>query len=117
MTNPRIKYPRNEASENVTAQRIRKYESKAAVTVKLPAPGEQIVEQVLGLDFDWEVIGGQPGEQLLGGLVLSRGRAAAATLGLPEQVASDRLASERAGGRGTCDGLPPAVQRGRRPEA
>ena len=68
MTKHRLKYLRNEIIEDVTAQRIREYESKAAVTVKLPVPVEEIVEQVLGLDFDWDVIEEQLGEQILGGL-------------------------------------------------
>ena len=68
MTKQRLKYLRNEAIEGVTTQRIREYEAKAGVTVKLPVPIEQIVEQVLGLDFDWDVIAEQPGEQILGGL-------------------------------------------------
>ena len=68
MTKHRLKYLRNEAIEDVTAQRIREYESKAAVVVKLAVPVEEIVEQALGLDFDWDVINEQPGEQILGGL-------------------------------------------------
>ena len=68
MTKQRLKYLRNEAIEGVTTQRIREYEAKAGVTVKLPVPIEQIVEQVLGLDFDWDVIAEQTGEQILGGL-------------------------------------------------
>lgn len=68
MTNHRLKYLRNEAIEDVTAQRIREYEAKAGVMVKLPVPVEEIVEQVLGLDFDWDLIEEQPGEQILGGL-------------------------------------------------
>lgn len=63
-----LKYLRNEAIEEVTAQRIREYESKTGVNVTLPVPIEQIVEQVLGLDFDWDVIEERPGEQILGGL-------------------------------------------------
>ena len=63
-----LRYLRNEAIEEVTAQRIREYESKAGVTVTLPVPLEQIVEQVLGLDFDWDVIEEHPGERILGGL-------------------------------------------------
>ncbi|QDU29572.1 hypothetical protein ETAA8_46860 [Anatilimnocola aggregata] len=59
---------RNEAIDGVTAQRIREYESKTGVTVSLPVPVEQIVEQVLGLDFDWDEIEELPGEQILGGL-------------------------------------------------
>lgn len=38
-------------------------------TVKLPVPIEKIVEQVLGLDFEGDVIEEQPGEQILAGLV------------------------------------------------
>ena len=68
MTKQHLKYLRNEAIEDITAQRIREYESKVGVTVTLPVPIEEIVEQVLGLDFDWDVIEEQPGEQILGGL-------------------------------------------------
>jgi len=68
MSKRHLKYLRNEAIEDMTAQRIREYESKAAVTVRLPVPIEEIVEQVLGLDFDWDTIEEQPGEQILGGL-------------------------------------------------
>lgn len=63
-----LQYLRNEAIDAVTAQRIREYESKTGVTVTLPVPVEQIVEQVLGLDFDWDEIEELPGEQILGGL-------------------------------------------------
>lgn len=68
MTKRHLQYLRNEAIEDITAQRIREYEAKAGVTVKLPVPVEEIVEQVLGLDFDWDIIEEQPGEQILGGL-------------------------------------------------
>jgi hypothetical protein len=68
MSKARLKYLRNEFVEEVTARRVREYESKAGVSVVLPVPVEQIVEQVLGLDFDWDVIEEQPGEQILGGL-------------------------------------------------
>ena len=68
MTKHRLKYLKNEVIEDVTAQRIREYESKVGVTVALPVPIEEIVEQVLGLDFDWDVIEEQPGERILGGL-------------------------------------------------
>lgn len=68
MTDTHLKYLRTEVIEGVTAQRIREYEAKVGVTVALPVPLEQIVEQVLGLDFDWDVIEEQPGEQILGGL-------------------------------------------------
>ena len=68
MTKHRLKYLKNEVIEDTTAQRIREYESKAGITVALPVPIEEIVEQVLGLDFDRDVIQEQPGEQILGGL-------------------------------------------------
>ena len=68
MSKQHLKYLRNEIIEDITAQRIREYEAKAGVTVKLPIPLEEIVEQVLGLDFDWDEIEEQPGEQILGGL-------------------------------------------------
>src|ERR1700687_696366 len=66
--NHRLKFLKNEVIEDITAQRIREYEAKAGVMVTLPVPIEQIVEQVLGLDFDWDVIEELPGEQILGGL-------------------------------------------------
>src|SRR6266481_4741781 len=69
MSNHRLKYLRNEAIEDVTAARIREYEAKVGITVKLPVPIEKKVEQVLGLDFEWDQIEEQPGEQILGGLV------------------------------------------------
>jgi hypothetical protein len=68
MTNNRLKFLRNEVIEDVTELRIREYEAKAGTKVRLPVPVEQIVEQVLGLDFDWDVIEEQPGEQILAGL-------------------------------------------------
>ena len=69
MSKQPLKYLKNEAIEDVTASRVREYEAKAGVTVKLPVPVEQIVEQVLGLNLDWDEIEEQPGEQILGGLV------------------------------------------------
>ena len=66
MTDHRLKYLKNEVIEDVTAQRIREY--KAKVTVKLPVPVKEIVEQVWGLVFDWDTIEERPGEQILGGL-------------------------------------------------
>ncbi|MGO9109553.1 MAG: hypothetical protein ACLP9L_09990 [Thermoguttaceae bacterium] len=68
MTRQHLKYLKNEAIEDITAQRIREYEAKVEVTVTLPVPIEEIVEQVLGLDFDWDKIEEQPGEQILGGM-------------------------------------------------
>src|ERR1019366_1661605 len=69
MSNPRLKYLKNEVIEDVTAKRIREYEAKVGVTVQLPVPIEKIVEQVLGLNLDWDEIEEQPGEQILGGLI------------------------------------------------
>ena len=69
MSKQPLKYLKNEVIEDVTASRIREYEAKASVTVRLPVPIEKIVEQVLGLDFEWDEIEEQPGEQILGGLV------------------------------------------------
>jgi hypothetical protein len=69
MSKPHLKYLKNEVIEDVTARRIREYEARAGVLVALPVPIEQIVEQVLGLDFEWDVIEEQPGEQILGGLI------------------------------------------------
>ncbi len=66
MSKPR--FLKNEVIEDITAQRLREYEAKMGVTVALPIPVEQVVEQVLGLDFDWDVIEEMPGEQILGGL-------------------------------------------------
>jgi hypothetical protein len=68
MTKPHLKYLKNEVIEDVTARRIREYEAKSGIAVTLPVPLEKIVEQVLGLDFDWDVIEEQPGEEILGGL-------------------------------------------------
>lgn len=66
MSKQHLKYLRNEVIEDVTAQRIREYEAKTGEAVRLPVPIEEIVEQVLGLDFDWDIIEEQPGEQILG---------------------------------------------------
>lgn len=68
MSKKPLKFLKNEVIEDVTARRIREYEARAGVTVKLPVPVEKIVERVLGLDFDWDVIEELPGEQILGGL-------------------------------------------------
>src|SRR5438552_3843078 len=68
MTNHRLKFMKNAVIEDVTAQRLREYEAKRGITIKFPVPVEEIVEQVLGLDFDWDTIEELPGEQILGGL-------------------------------------------------
>jgi hypothetical protein len=70
MSKSNLKYLRNEAIEEITANRIREYESKVGKAVNFPIPIEKIVEQVLSLTFDWDVIEEQPGEQILGGLVV-----------------------------------------------
>jgi hypothetical protein len=69
MSKQHLKYLKNEVIEDVTARRIREYEAKAGVTVGLPVPVEKVVEQVLGLDFEWDEIEEQPSEQILAGLV------------------------------------------------
>jgi hypothetical protein len=58
----------NEFIEDITTTRIREYEAKVGESVILPVPVEQIVEQVLGLDFDYDEIEEMQGEQILGGL-------------------------------------------------
>lgn len=68
MTNHRLKFLRNDVIEDVTEQRIREYEAKTGTKVMVPVPVEQIVEQVLGLDLDWDIIEERPGEQILAGL-------------------------------------------------
>lgn len=68
MSKHNLRFLRNEVIEQVTAQRIREYESKGCTVVTLPVPVEQIIEQVLGLDFDWDEIEEIPGEQILAGL-------------------------------------------------
>ena len=56
MSKQSLKFLRNQVIEDITAQRIREYEAKIGSIVTLPVPIEEIVEQVLGLDFDWDVI-------------------------------------------------------------
>ena len=69
MRRKQLKYLRTKVIDEITAQRIRQYEELTGTPVSLPVPIEKIVEQVLGLDFDWEDIEEQSGEQILGGLV------------------------------------------------
>ncbi len=68
MSKQPLKYLRNEVIEEVTACRIRQYEAKIGEEVRFPVPIENVVEQVLGLDFDRDEIEERPGEQILGGL-------------------------------------------------
>lgn len=58
-----------EQIDEITALRIHQYEIRCGTSVSFPIPIENIVEQVLGLDFDWVDIEEQPGEQILAGLV------------------------------------------------
>jgi hypothetical protein len=69
MSKQPFKFLKNEVIEDVTACRVRQYEAKTGAAVKLPVPIEKIVEQVLGLDFEWDEIEEQAGEQILGGLI------------------------------------------------
>lgn len=68
MSKRSLKFLRNEVIDEVTACRIRQYEAMTGETVAFPVPIEKVVEQVLGLDFDWDEIDEEPGEQILGGL-------------------------------------------------
>ena len=68
MSKSPLKYLRNEAIEEATTLRIRHYEAATGQAVAFPVPIEQVVERVLGLDFDWDEIEEGPGEQILGGL-------------------------------------------------
>lgn len=68
MSKQPLKYLRNEAIEEVTASRIRRFEEITGSPVAFPVPIEKVVDQVLGLDFDWDEIEEGPGEQILGGL-------------------------------------------------
>ena len=68
MSKQPLKFLRNEVIEEVTASRIRQYETLTGGPISFPVPIEKIVEQVLGLDFNWDEIEEQPGEQILGGL-------------------------------------------------
>jgi hypothetical protein len=60
---------RTRTIDAVTGMRIRQYEQFTGEPVRFPVPVEKIVEQVLGLDFDWMEIEEQRGEQILAGLI------------------------------------------------
>lgn len=64
-----LKNMRTRTIDATTAWRIRQYEQRSGTPVTLPIPVEQIVEQILGLDFDWTEIEESPGEQILAGLI------------------------------------------------
>src|SRR5437762_3309796 len=68
MSRSKLRFLRNNVIEEVTELRLREYEAKTGEAVRFPIPIENVVEQVLGLDFDWDVIEELPGEQILGGL-------------------------------------------------
>src|SRR5262249_55177628 len=72
MSQHHLKYFRNSTIEDITAARIREYERNRGTEVSFPVPISNIIEQVLGLDFDWDEIEEQPGEQILGGLVAAK---------------------------------------------
>lgn len=55
--------------DQITASRIQQYEVRIQQRVTFPVPIENIVEQILGLDFDWVDIEEREGEQILAGLV------------------------------------------------
>ncbi len=55
--------------DEITAMRIRQYEDCSGTSVTFPVPIENIVEQILELDFDWIEIEEREGEQILAGLV------------------------------------------------
>lgn len=69
--NKRLKYLRNEAIEEVTASRIYEYEREFDTKVEFPVPLQLIVENIIGLHFDWDQIEENPGEKILGGLIPS----------------------------------------------
>jgi hypothetical protein len=72
MTYREPSFKTNQFIEEVTAQRIREFESKCGEPVRFPVPIEKIVEIVLGLDFSYEEVEEEPGEQILGGLDVER---------------------------------------------
>lgn len=60
---------RTEVIDETTAMRLRQYEQLSGTTVRFPVPIENVVEQILKLDFDWIDIEEREGEQILAGLV------------------------------------------------
>ena len=83
MSKRSLKFLRNEAIEEVTASRIRRYEAMTGETVAFPVPIEKVVEHVLGLDFDWDEIEEERGEQILGGLNVASKKTVLNTKHLP----------------------------------
>ena len=68
MSKRNLRFLRNEVIEQITEKRIREYEAKTKQAVTFPVPIDEIIEQILGLDFDWDEIKELPGEQILAGL-------------------------------------------------
>ncbi len=60
---------RTRTIDAITGLRIRQYEQLIGSPVCFPVPVEQIVERVLGLNFDWVEIEERVGEQILAGLI------------------------------------------------
>lgn len=69
MRRNQLKYMRTQVIDEVTAMRIRQYEAIVGEVVTFPVPIEKIIEQVLDLNFEWDEIEEQAGEQILGGLI------------------------------------------------
>jgi len=68
MKRTRWRFLRTKEIEEKAASRLREYEAQRGAELSLPVPVENVVEQVLGLDFDWDQIEERPGEQILAGL-------------------------------------------------
>lgn len=65
----RVHLLKNEHIEDITSQRLMQYQAKMNVTVTLPVPVEQVVEQTLDLSILWDTIEEAPGETILAGLL------------------------------------------------
>ena len=67
-----MRYYRNEAVELLAEARLAELERVIGCPPGPPIPIDLLAEQVLGLDFLWEVIDERPGEVILGGLIPER---------------------------------------------
>ena len=67
-----MRYVRNEAVELLAEARLAELERALGAALGPPIPIDLLAEQVLGLDFLWEVIDERPGEVVLGGLIPER---------------------------------------------
>lgn len=67
-----MRFYRNEAVEWLAEARLAELERAMGTGVGPPVPIHLLAEQVLGLDFLWEVIDELPGEVVLGGLIPER---------------------------------------------